>query len=456
MEGQVKVTRVLIANRGEIARRLIRHYAEQGVETCVVFSEADAEQPYLDDADYAVYLNGRTVAETYMDAGRVVSAAMDAGCDAIHPGTCFLAEHLDLYDLAHRSNIAVIGADPRALPLVVDRAKLRGVARKLNLPVIPSSEVLSVDDDGMEAAARIGAPLYVKAVQGGGLWRVDDLSALPDALAAVREMARLSSGDPAVYLERAVEARRQVGTVIVADRQNTCVHLGETDGSLEFASARGSSGESHYCTWVEEAGNGVAPELREQLGQAAVALARAVRWVGVGKVRWALTPHGGFYLLGFSARLTTGYDLVEEVHGVDLLQAQFTALAGEPLGWEQADVAPAVHGLQLRIFHIDPRTRTRPEGVLERLVLPDGVRAEVGVEERSICTADTEPLVVKLNITAPTRHAAVVRAKAALEELIVEGIPTNAAVLRDLVGRKLFWDGDYGVGTLAALVDEAG
>lgn len=457
MEGQVDLKRVLIANRGEVARKLIRHYRDQGVESVVVFSEPDAEQGYLDDADYAVYLNGSTVAETYLDAPKVVAAAMDAGCDAIHPGYCFLAEHLDLYDLAHRSNIAVIGADPKALGLVVDRVKLRGIAKRLNLPVIPSSEPIGVDQDGMEAAARIGAPLFVKALQGNAMARVDALEHLSEAMASVRRRARLVSGDETVYLERAVHAVRQVGTVVVADRQGTCVHLGLTDGSLELDASPGGPGAAPgqpgtYTSWIEEAGEGLHPDLQARLGEAAVNLCKAVKWVGVAKVRWALTANHGWFLLGFSGRLTTGYDLVEQVHDVDLLQAQFLAVAGKPLLWEQGDARPRRHGIQLRVFHMDPRTRTRPEGVLERVELPDGVLAEQGVDMGTHCTADTEPLLVKLTVTAPTRHAAVVKAKAAVEELIVEGVPTNLAALREIVGSRSFWDGDYDLRTLTRML----
>lgn len=437
----MNIRRVLIANRGEIARRLIRHYREIGIESVVAFSEADAENEYLDDADYAVYLNGRSVRDTYLSPIRVVSAALDAGCEAIHPGTCFLAEHVDFYAHATNANVAIYGCDPTIIAKVMDRAHIRQVAASLDLPMIPASAPLGSDDDGRAAAAQLGFPLFAKAVAGGALARVESLEHVSEAVREVRKLAAVVTGDPRVYLERAVDDQRHVGVPIVADRHGHVVHLGCLDGSLEV----------RYHTWVEELGPEVVPAVAERITAASVALARALGWVGVGKARWAVTPDGGWYLLGFSARLFAGYGLVEEVHGVDLVQTQQMALEGEPVDWDQTDATAQRHGIQLRIHHVRPDDLSRPEGSIERLVLPKGVRCDVGVEANTPMTPDSEPVILKITATAPTRQAALVKARKALDDLVVEGVVTNVPTLRRLFDDREFWEGRYDVRLLERL-----
>ncbi len=438
----MNIKRVLIANRGEVAKRLIAFYRSQGVESVVAFSEADAEQSYLDDADYAVYLNGRKVGETYLDPQRVVSAALDAGCDAIHPGYCFLAEHVGFYSIATNANIAVYGCDPMVISKVVDRAGVRRMAKTLGIPLIPGTEPLAPEDDGVAAAAQLGFPLFVKGVAGGALARVDDTDEVAEAVKDTRRLARAVSGDPTVFLERAVDDQRHIGVTVVADRDGNVVHLGPMDGSLEV----------RYRTWVEELGPQIVPDVASKVTAASVELAKALGWVGVGKARWAVTPHGGWYLLGFSARIATGYSLTEAVHGVDLISTQKMALEGEHVPWNQEDAELTQHGIQLRIFHVKTSDLSRPDGVITKLVVPDGdVKIDLGVEEGLPCNEDSEPLLAKLTAVAPTRQAALVKARKALDELVIEGIDTNQALLKALFDSEAFWKGDYDVQTLEPL-----
>ncbi|MEZ4321056.1 MAG: biotin carboxylase N-terminal domain-containing protein [Myxococcota bacterium] len=437
----MNIRRVLIANRGEIAKRLIDYYRGQGIETVVAFSEADAEQPYLDDADFAVYLNGRRVGETYLDPHRVVSAALDSGCDAIHPGYCFLAEHVGFYSLATNANIAIYGCDALIIAKVVDRALVRRMAKTLGIPLIPGTEPIPADDDGLAAGAQLGFPLFVKAVAGGALARVDAMDELESAVSDVRQLGRAVSGDSAVFLERAVDDQRHIGVTVVGDRQGRVVHLGAMDGSLEV----------RYRTWVEELGPDVVSDVSAKLTAASVELAKALGWTGVGKVRWAVTPRGGWYLLGFSARLATGYSLTERVHGVDLLRTQAMALEGDSIPWTQADAKLTEHGIQVRVFHVRTSDLSRPDGAVTRLVLPEGVFVEVGVEEGLECNEDSEPLLVKLTAVAPTRQAALVKMRAALDDLVVEGVDTNLPMLLALFDDQAFWRGEYDVRTLEPL-----
>lgn len=435
---QATLERVLVAHRGATARRLVRHYRERGVETCVVFSEADADQPYLDEADYAVYLNGRSATATYFDAERVVAAAMDAGCDAIHPGTGPLAEEASFHALAHGANVAVIGCDPAVLPRIADPAALAATARELSLPAVPVSSPLKPEDDGMLEAARVGAPLRVVPLGGGPARRVHDLSELPAALEAVRRDAVRTGRDPRVRLERAVEVQREVGAVVVADRHGRCEVLRLHDTSL------GHEG----LLWVAEAGPELFPDLREALHRASEALARAVGWVGVGEVRWAIGPRGAWFLRGFSGRLPEAFDLVEEVWGVDLVEAQFDAVSGGELRWAPGALRPLGHGVQFRVHHLEPATGERREGVLEALELPPGAKAERGVDVGCACSPDSEPLLARVTLLAPTRGAALVKAKAAAEAVVARGVPTNLPSIRDLLGAEEVWRGEHDAHTV--------
>lgn len=439
-DGEFKLNRVLIANRGELARRLIRHYKKCGVETVAVFCEPEAEDPYLDEADYATYLNGDTVAATYMDSARIVGAAIDAACDAIHPGYCFLAERAEFFARALSANVAVIGAAAETIARVVDRGRLFRIAKDLEIPLIPSTPTLEDDSDGIEAGVALGLPLFVKAVHGGALHRVGQWESLPEAVRGTRELARFATGVSEIYLESAVDIHRHIGTIIVADRHGGCVYLGHLDGSLQV----------NYRTWVEEAGPHVAGNLDETLGIAAVKLARAVEWVGVGCVRWAVTKHGDFYLLGFSGRLTTGYSLVEAVTDIDLIELQDKmVIRSEHLAFMQSSLAVKRCGIQTRVLHVDPGTLSRPDGKLTELDVSGDMLVEMGGAAGQQCTEETEPLLTKITVTAPTRTAAIVQASAAINDLRVSGPPTNVEVLRAVFRDPDYWKGDWGVSTLS-------
>ena len=360
---------------------------------------------------------------------------MDAGCEALHPGTCFLAEHLGFHEAAANANVLVVGPPAPVVFRVVDRLALRKVAQAAGLPLIPASEPLSSGDDGLESAARIGTPLYVKAVHGRVLERVEDLAEVPAAVIRVQNVARAIAGDERVYLERVVDARRHVGAVIVGEEGSAPIVLGWVD----------SSAERGRFTHVEECGASVvSPFVAEQLTEQAVALCKAVGWSGVGRIRWALTPDGRAYLLGISARLTNGFELVEHMHGVDLVDTQVRLAMGERLAWEQPEQPASSHGIQLRLYH-QSEDGSRPDGVLTRLELPSGeaVHSSRAVDVGTACSMDTEPLLATVTVVAPTRQTAVVLARAALEQVVVEGIPTNVERLVGLLRREDFWRGEH-------------
>lgn len=441
--------RVFIATRGEIASRLVAWFKERDIETVTMFSEVDVEQPWVDEADYSVYVPGESVEETYANPSRVVGAAMDAGCDVIHPGYCFLAHHLGFFQAAANANIAVIGSSVQRLATVLDRGVVNQVCRELGIERIPSTGDIDETEDGVAEAATLGFPLYVKASSGGMRRRVDRLEDLPAALAEVRAAAEAATGNPSVFFQRVVEQMRVLGTVVVADQHGEIQALGPVDSSLRV----------DYRCWVESVGEGVAePELAASLRKRAVAFARAVQWAGLGRITWAITPRGGIYLLRFAPRLPLGYSLLEQALDVDLIGTQMRVQSGQNLDWDHADAEPEGHFLQLRLMHVDPATGERTAGTIERFDLPvDDVFVEAGTEEGQPASQLTDPLLCKLTVSAPTRQAALVKARRALEATHIEGIPTNRDALLALLSRPDVWRGRLHTQTLPGLLgrDEA-
>ncbi|TNE85413.1 MAG: hypothetical protein EP330_25340 [Deltaproteobacteria bacterium] len=435
------IQRVLIANRGEVARRLIRHFKAQGIETISVFSEPDVDQPWVEEADYAVYLNGRTVAETYLDAQKIVSAAMDAAADAIHPGYCFLADRVDFYALCESANLFAYGAGRPLLEVVGDRIAVRELGRSLELDVVPGSDVLTQDMDIVAEAVQVGFPLYIKAQHSSRCRRVAQLSELGQALGEFQQATR-----DAVFLERAIDRMRYISVVVVGDDEVGSVPLGIVDSSIR----------TQQQTWIEEMGPEVVPgEFGLAIQGASVALADQLDWRGVGRVRWALSG-GSVFLIGFTPRLPTGYSLTEAVHGLDLLEVQEKTLVGGHLGWGHLDTQPNRAGLQLRLIHIPESDGQRAEGVLETFDLPEGegVIVETALEAGLTLGPDTEPLLAKITVLAPTRQAAIVKARAAIGAVAIEGVRHNADALRAVLEDPRYWSGDLHLDTLSAKLRE--
>ena len=430
------MNRVLLAGRGELTMRLIRYFRERNIEMVTVFSEPEVEQPWVDEADFSVYLNGATVEETYLNSRRLVGAAHDAGCTVIHPGYCFFAERADFVADANAANLRVIGLERASLERINDRWTVRAVAEALEIPVIPAAPIPE-GEDGLEEATEFGLPIYVKAVAGGVVQRVDDYDALPAAVSEVRRRASWLTGQDDVYLSAGLPEVRQLATTVVREPGDRAYALGHHDKSVQV----------RFRSWLEELGPEVVDaEVGAKMSAAAMALVEALELGGVVRVRFAVSKAGGWWLLGVSGRLTTGYSLTEQVFDVDLIDTQVRLSEGQPLGWEGAELLPKQHGIQLRILHVDPEDGvSRPEGVLERLEVPEGVVAEVGVAVGQLCTHETEPLLASLVITGPTRHATLVKARAMLDRVVVEGVVNNVDVLRQVVADTDFWTGEYDV-----------
>lgn len=429
------MNRVLLAGRGEFTLRLIEEYRRRDVETCTVFSEPEVEAPWVDAADYAVYLNGATVADTYLHAQRIISAAHDAGATVIHPGYCFFAERPDFVAAANAANLRVVAPERSALERIADRFTVRRVAQALDIPVIPASAPIPKGEDALERATELGLPLYIKAVAGGVVLRVDCYEEVESLVREARRRAELITGSPAIYLSARVPDVRQIGTTVVREGGDRAYVLGHHDKSAQV----------RFRTWIEELGPHVLPaRLSERMRDASKRLIEALQIDGVLRVRWAVDRSGGFWLLGVSGRITTGYTLSEAVHGIDLVETQLRLAEGEPLAWSGAETEPTRHGVQIRLLHVDPLDGIgRPPGVLEALELPEGVASSVGVAVGQACSDQTEPLLASLTVVGPTRHAALVKARSALEGVRIEGIANNLDVLKRVFEDRVFWEGAY-------------
>lgn len=412
MEGSLRLGRVLVAAQGALARRLIAFYRRERLETVAAFSDADAEASWVEQADYDVYLGPGGIGPTGPDPARVVSAAMDAGCEALHPGCGPLASRVDLVSVATSANLVVLGLDAGRAAELLDQARVLGRARKLGLPVLPGSEPLGPQDDGIAAAARLGLPLWIRPTHEGPGVRVARFDALPEALAEARVRALAFTGEPGVFLQVDPVGARRVTTVLVADRRGGCIDLGEIDADPAAPVEMGRS------LWSDA--------LRQRLGEQAVRLARECGLVGVGGVHWAVDAEGRAHLLGLSSRLPAAWALVEAVQGVDLIEAQHLAFLGRPLGWEQRDASElSTHGVAVEL-----RVEGAP-GALEALSLPavaEGLRVEVDAEPGRACAAG-DPLATLVAV-GPDRPAARERLRGALDRVEVRGVGSNLGALR--------------------------
>lgn len=434
-ERGAELERVLIATRGPTAHRLVRFFKGLGVETVLVFGMAESEQELLDEADYASYVPGDSWEDVWLSPERILSVAMDAGCVAIHPGSCFLAEHVPFHMNALTANVLVFGPPIQVLQHVRRREHVQKLARSIGLNVVPHSDVLAEEDDGLEWAGRLGLPLVVRGVNGRAYELVSDYGELAAAVGRVRQESSLRAGCAEVYLARCVPAARFVSTVVVGDTAGEIVELGWCDSTLELG----------RFAHVEECGATLlASEVRQRLADQARALCKELEWVGVGRVRWLLTPDGEAFLMGISARLPTGFDLVEQVHGVDLIRAQYDVALGRKLHWIQPSGKGLGHGIQVRLYHAAVMGGGPAEGTLERLELPDDCHVERGVDDGTVFGNDTEPLLARITVVESDRDSAIRAIRQALEGVSVSGIPTNLEVLRGAFESEAFTGATHG------------
>jgi 3-methylcrotonyl-CoA carboxylase alpha subunit len=444
--------KLLIANRGEIAVRISRTCREMGIATVAVYSDADRDALHVRRADEAVRIGPAPSAQSYLCIEAVVEAARRTGAEALHPGYGFLAENPELPEMCSAAGIAFVGPPASAMRLMADKAAARELAAGLGLPVLPGVALTSRDDSAArELAAGIGFPLIVKALGGGGgrgMRFVPAPEQLLSALEGARREALAAFGDDRLLLERAVTGGRHIEVQVLFDALGCAVHLGERDCSVQ----------RRFQKVIEESPSpAVSPELRERLVAAALAIARAARYVNAGTVEFLVDRAGEYYFLEMNTRLQVEHGVTELVTGLDLVELQLRIAAGEPLPVRQHDVRFSGHAIECRIYAEDPARGYLPSSGRITYMLPPqgaGIRNDLGVEAGSAVSTEYDPLLAKLLVRAASREEALERCTRALDAYAIEGVKTNLALLRAVVASPAFAAGSADLTTLERMPPE--
>ncbi|MBO8142633.1 MAG: acetyl-CoA carboxylase biotin carboxylase subunit [Firmicutes bacterium] len=417
--------KVLIANRGEIACRIIRACRELGLSTVAIYSEADRDALHVRLADEAYCVGPGPSARSYLNIPNIMSAAILAGVDAIHPGYGYLSEQAHFAEICETHGIKFIGPAPHSIEQMGDKAAARETVRKAGVPVLPGTPgPVSTEEEAVEAAEEIGFPVLIKAAAGGGgkgMRIARDRAELGKALVLSRSEAESAFGSPHVYLEKLLEQPRHIEIQVLADEFGNVIHLGERECSIQ----------RRHQKLVEEAlSPAVTPTLREKMGEAAIRAAAAVGYANAGTVEFLVDGSGNFYFLEMNTRIQVEHPVTEAVTGVDLVKEQILIAMGKPLAWRQEDIVWRGHAIEFRINAEDPERNFMPSPGRITLLHPPGgpgVRFDSGAYSGSVIPPFYDPMFAKLIVHGKDRGEAIARARAALRELVVEGIKTNVA-----------------------------
>jgi acetyl-CoA carboxylase biotin carboxylase subunit len=432
--------RILVANRGEIALRVIRACRELGIESVAVFSKADADAPYLRLADDAVCIGPPPSGKSYLSIPNIISAAEIANVDAIHPGYGFLSENAHFAEICRTSNIEFIGPSVEAIHRMGNKSEAKAAAKKAGVPLVEGSDgPVTSEAQALEVARKIGYPVLIKAVSGGGGrgMRVvhNDISLVNSMMSAQAE-AEAAFGDPSVYVEKFLQAPRHVEIQILGDRRGEVVHLGERDCSVQ---------RRHQKVVEESPSPALSHDLRKRMGRSAVRLAREVGYYGAGTVEF-LVQGKDYYFIEVNARIQVEHPVTELVTGIDLVKNQILVCAGEPLPFKQDAVRSHGHAIECRVNAEDPDRAFAPSpGTITRYVTPGGpgVRVDSHACAGYRIPPNYDSMIGKLLVHADTRAEAIARMRRALDEYVIEGVHTTLPLLRRIVRNSYFVSGEY-------------
>ena len=435
----VAITKLLVANRGEIARRVMRTCRAMGIHTVAVYSDPDADAPFVRDADEAVPLGGASPAESYLRADALIAAAARAGADAVHPGYGFLSENASFAQQVIDAGLIWVGPPPRAIEAMGSKLAARDAMTAAGVRVVPGVDLTDVRDHELVAVATgLGLPVLVKASFGGGgrgMRLVRDPDELVAAVASARREAGSAFGADTVYLERYVDAPRHVEIQVMGDTHGNVVHLFERECSIQ----------RRHQKIIEEAPSPfVTPDLRVAMGTAAIAAARAVGYVGAGTVEFIVAPTGEFYFLEMNTRLQVEHAVTEMVTAIDLVRLQLLIAQGHPLPDEVMATTMRGHAIEARLYAEDPEHDYLPSpGHLHRFRVPsvDGLRVDSAFDDDGVVSAHYDPMLAKVIAFAPTRAEAAQKLAWTLRRTQVHGVVTNRELLVAILEHQEFREG---------------
>ncbi len=446
--------KILIANRGEIARRVIRTCKRLGVKTVAVYSEADKHAPFVREADEAVLIGPAPAPESYLRGDRIIAAAVNLGVQAIHPGYGFLSENAEFAEQCASAGIVFIGPTPDAIRAMALKGAAKALMTEAGVPVTPGYHGDNQSPDGLQKeASRIGYPVLIKAVAGGGgkgMRRVDVAEDFADALISAQREGQNAFADPKVLIEKYIEVPRHIEIQLFADSHGNVVHLFERDCSLQ----------RRHQKVIEEAPAPNLPEaIRKAMGEAAVKAARAIGYRGAGTVEFIVDVSRGietadFYFMEMNTRLQVEHPVTEAITGVDLVEWQLRVAAGEPLPLNQDKLSITGHAFEARLYAEDPENDFLPAtGTLTELDFPDGVRIESAVERGDAVSVFYDPMIAKLIVHGRDRKQALARMREALIRTRLKGLATNLSFLRRLMSDPDFASAEIDTGFIARHID---
>lgn len=439
----MNIQKVLIANRGEIAVRIIRACRELGISTVAVYSEPDRDSLHVRLADEAYCIGPMPTKDSYLNFTNIMSVATLTECDAIHPGYGFLAENADFAEICESCNIIFIGPSPDAINRMGDKAVAKETMKLAGVPIIPGSDGLVGDvEEAVMLGRDIGYPIIVKATAGGGgkgIRIAEDEESLVKQITAAQQEAQKAFGNAGVYLEKFLTGMKHVEIQIIADKHGNVVHLGERDCSVQRRRQK----------LIEEAPCSVlTPEIREAMGNAAVRAALAVNYSGAGTLEFLLGPDGQFYFMEMNTRIQVEHPVTEMVTGVDLIKEMISVAEGNPLSFTQEDIVINGWSIECRINAEDPERNFMPSPGKIGFYLPPGglgVRVDSAAYPGYTISPFYDSMIAKLIVWAPTRQEAVAKMKRALAEFAVEGIHTTIPFHQKLLEHPVFLDGNFDI-----------
>jgi acetyl-CoA carboxylase biotin carboxylase subunit len=435
-----KFRKILIANRGEIACRIIWTCKEMGISTVAVHSEADRDSLHVRFADESVCIGGSPSAQSYLNIPSVIAAAEITNVDAIHPGYGFLAESAYFAEICEACNIKFIGPRPSVIQMMGDKVEARRTMKEAGLPILPGSpEPLKSEEEAMRLAREIGFPVIIKASAGGGgrgmrIVRTEEELGPLMQVASNEAAASFKNGE--IYIERYIERPRHIEIQVLADEEGNCIHLGERDCSIQ----------RRHQKLLEEAPSPVlTAELREQMGRAAVEACKRIGYSSAGTIEFLLDEDGRFYFMEMNTRIQVEHPVTEMVTLADIVRNQILIAQGEPLRFKQEDVLIVGHAIECRINAEDPLTFTPSPGRITTYNLPGGpgVRVDTSIYAGYLVPPFYDSMIAKVIVHARTRELAIPRMRRALEVLVVEGIKTTIPLHLEIMNDAQFGTGEY-------------